>query len=193
MSSTAIIILAAGASRRLGSPKQLLLFRGKSLLQHTIDESLAFSDQVFVVLGHHQAAIAAQLQAPTVQIVVNEAWEEGMASSIRCGLRAAEMAGASTVIFLVSDQPFVSKVLLERMVDAQEKSGQPIVACRYAETIGIPVLFQQRIFTALYGLQGDSGAKKLVMQYLNDTVMVDFPEGNIDIDTAADYHQLDHD
>lgn len=193
MSSTAIIILAAGASRRLGSPKQLLLFRGKSLLQHTIDESVAFTEQVFVVLGHHQAAIAAQLQVHTAQILINEKWEEGMASSIRCGLHAAEMAGASTVIFLVSDQPFVSKLLLERMADAQEKSGKPIVVCRYAETFGIPVLFQQRIFTALYGLQGDSGAKKLVMQYLNDTAMVDFPEGNIDIDTAADYHQLDHD
>ena len=190
MCDIAVIILAAGASRRMGRPKQLLPFRGKYLLQHIVDEAFGFSDRVVVVLGANHEEISASINTEQVNVVFNNQWEQGMSTSVHCGLSALKNTNTETAIFLTCDQPFVTAGLLRQMTDVHQKNGQPIVACRYAETLGVPVLFHQSMFVQLNGLQGDAGAKKIVMQFPDLVATVDFPEGAFDIDTPDDYQNL---
>lgn len=190
MSHTAVIILAAGASRRMGRPKQLLAFRGKNLLQHIVDEALGFTDRVVVVLGANHEEIAAQIMPGAASVIINDHWEHGMSTSVRCGLDALDNSDATAAVFLTCDQPFVTAGLLRQMADTHKNTGKPIVACRYAETLGVPVLFHQSVFVHLSGLQGDAGAKKIVMQFSELVATVDFPEGQFDVDTPEDYDKI---
>eukprot|EP01031_Cornospumella_fuschlensis_P013685 gene13685-16729_t len=126
-----LIILAAGRSARLGSPKQLLSYQGKNLLQHTIDaahESQA--GPVIIVLGSDMDEIAAGLDQIHLTIVKNPNWESGMASSISCGINTANNLYPDTeaVILMVCDQPFVNAKLLKGLIKKQEESGSSIVA-----------------------------------------------------------------
>lgn len=190
MRDTAVIILAAGASRRMGHPKQLLSFRGKYLLQHIVDEAFGFSDRVVVVLGANYEEIAASINNDRVYVVVNDQWQQGMSTSVHCGLAALKNADTETAILLTCDQPFVTAGLLRQMTDTHQSTRRPIVACQYAETLGVPVLFHQSMFIQMNGLHGDAGAKKIVMQFPDLVATVDFPEGAFDIDTPDDYQNL---
>ena len=94
------------------------------------------------------------------------------------------------IIITVCDQPFVSSSLFQQLYQTQNKSVQHIVACAYADTIGTPALFTQKYFDALMSLQGDEGAKKILLANKDDVATIDFPQGNIDIDTQKDYEDL---
>jgi Uncharacterized MobA-related protein len=179
-----IIILAAGASMRLGKPKQILPWRGTTLLQHAVQVAGALVTRPIVVLGAYR-------EVPQgAQVVFNEAWQEGIASSIRLGLQTAMQQHARQVIFMVCDQPFISVHLLEELLLAQQKTGKPIIACAYAGTIGIPALFDNSLFPQLLDLKGNMGAKKIIQQNSEHTWPVPFPMGGIDIDTAEEYEAL---
>ena len=95
------------------------------------------------------------------------------------------------VVLLTCDQPFVTAPVLGQLIQLRLTSGKPIIASAYAETLGIPALFDQSCFPDLLGLKGDSGAKKIILARPHDVVLFDFPAGAIDIDTAADYKKLD--
>ena len=188
----AVVILAAGQSSRLGSPKQLLQFNGKSLLQHCVEEALETHLPVIVVVGANSELIKDEVKNLNITIAENKRWQEGMASSLRCGLAAAknlknEIDG---IIFMVSDQPFVSATLLTNLLKAQNESSLPIAASGYAGTLGTPVLFHKFFFDDLMALQGDAGARKLIEKYKNLATEISFPEGVIDIDTVEDYKAL---
>ena len=188
-----IVILAAGASSRLGQPKQLLPWQRQTLLEHSITIALAsVAKQVVVLLGAGAAGIRPAIKHEKLALIVNDLWQEGMASSIRCGLNYLLQQNASlqSAIFMVCDQPYASTKLLNNLVTLQQQTGRGIVASQYADTTGIPVLFTKALFPALLQLKGDAGAKKLVMLHPADTVTVPFPLGSIDIDTAADYQAL---
>jgi len=189
---TDIVILAAGGSSRLGRPKQLLHWQGKNLLQHAVQTALEITTQPVVVTGAHADQLVAALNPTQVQIVFNPEWEQGIASSIRCGLQALlnRTPTPEQVIFMVCDQPFVSADLLLNLINEQQKSGKTIVASAYAETLGIPALFEKAMFPQLLDLQGDHGAKKLMQQHPDQTASVDFPQGHIDIDTVGEYEAL---
>lgn len=190
---TGIVVLAAGASSRLGSPKQLLNYSGATLLQHAI-EAAQSSDaaKVLVVLGAHADAIKHALDNTTVDTIVNTEWKEGMASTIRCGLQTlVEMnPQLDAVIFMVADQPFVTTELLNNLLDLHRKEQHSIVASKYGSTFGTPVLFSKQFFPELLQLTGDVGAKSLVRKYMNQAAFVSFPKGEIDIDTVEDYKNL---
>jgi molybdenum cofactor cytidylyltransferase len=189
----AIIVLAAGTSSRLGQPKQIINFQGKILLQHAIDEAMQTNLQpVIVVVGAHENTIVKALEETKVTIIKNLNWEEGISSSIRCGLNALQEMNAATngVIFMVCDQPYVTKFLLESLLKEQQKSGLPIVASRYENILGTPVLFHKSFFSQLMQLTGDTGAKKLIKQNPQMTTSVPFAKGEIDIDTLEDYEKL---
>jgi molybdenum cofactor cytidylyltransferase len=188
-----IIILAGGNSSRLGRPKQLLLYEGETLLQHCINVSTAMlTGPVVAVLGANADLLEHEVNDNRVKWVINPAWQEGMATSIRCGLEdlLARFPALAAVIVMVCDQPFVSASLLRELTDAYEKSKKQIVAASYAGTIGTPALFDQSMFQSLLALEGDAGAKKLMKENAGFLATVAFPMGTLDIDTEADYAAL---
>jgi molybdenum cofactor cytidylyltransferase len=188
-----IIILAAGASTRLGKPKQLLLYKGKSLLQHTVDIALdAAIGPVIAVAGYNADLITQEVRDKPVSIAINEKWQSGMASSIVCGLEflLSTYPEADGVIVMMSDQPFVSTALLQDLINTQRQTAKPMVAGSYNETIGVPALFHKTIFPQLLQMTGDAGARKILQRQLLNVAIISFAKGNIDIDTAGDYNQL---
>jgi molybdenum cofactor cytidylyltransferase len=189
---TDIIILAAGASTRLGRPKQLLPWQGVTLLQHAIQTALTVTTQPVVVTGANGEHLAAALDPGQVKWVFNPNWQQGIASSIRCGLQALlnRTPEPDQVIFMVCDQPFVTPGLLLDLINEQQKSHKPIVASAYAGTLGIPALFNKSFFPQLLDLQGDTGARKIIQQHADETAFVAFQEGAYDIDTEGQYKEL---
>jgi len=191
--SCGIILLAAGASSRLGTPKQTLLYQQSTLLEHSIQAALeSVAEQVIVVLGAYAATVQPAVKEKKLSIIVNGSWQEGMASSIRFGLQyLLSMAPAARgALFMVCDQPYISAGLLNKLVTLQRQTGNAIVASQYAETTGIPAIFDKKLFPGLLQLKGDTGAKKLILQHQDDMATVPFPLGDIDIDTAADFKRL---
>lgn len=187
MPDTAIIILAAGASQRLGTPKQQLIFRNKTLLQQITATALATGNPVIVVLGANADNIRKDIAGMAVSIVVNTAWHTGMAGSIQTGLQATS---ASNVLLLLCDQPFITTTLLQELITTHHHSGKGITACAYNNTFGTPALFSKTYFTELRSLTGQEGAKKIILQNPADVATVSFPAGAIDIDTPADLEKL---
>lgn len=189
----AIIVLAAGKSSRLGKPKQLLAYQGKSLLQHTFDTALQTTMRpVVVVVGADSDTVRKETKGTEVDTVYNEEWQEGIASSLRCGLTAVQKDNSDVdgIIIMVCDQPYVSTLLLNDLVNKQIETGKPIVTCNYGETIGPPALFHKSFFPLLMKLKGDAGAKKIILKHSNEVATVLFPKGSVDIDTKSDYEEL---
>ena len=190
MKNTGVIILAAGASRRLGEPKQLLSWQGQPLLQHIIDQtSLIGFGAAAVVLGAHAATILPAINSRKFEVIINDNWEEGMASSIRKGMEhnLAVFPKMEQVLLLLSDQPFVSQELLERLLALHGQSGKKISACQYGDIIGAPAVFSKAFFPELQLLQGDRGAGKLIQRYPEEVAILPFAQGGRDIDTKEDY------
>lgn len=188
--NTAVLILAAGNSSRLGRPKQLLDLGNTTLLQHTIEETLKLSCNVRVlVLGAYQEDIRVKLNSANITILENRDWETGMASSIRVGLNwLVEHHDLDQVLILLCDQPFLDHKLMEDLIAQKSKGNKGIVGSAYGGTIGVPVLFDRKYFPELLALNGKEGAKKLVNMFGDDVDQIDFPEGNIDIDTETDFN-----
>ncbi len=193
LNSYGIILLAAGQSARLGKPKQLLNYKGKTLLAHSLQIAIETQLQPIVtVLGANLDILKESIELINTTIVINQEWSEGMASSIRCGMEellkiAPSIAG---VIIMVCDQPYVTAKLLTDLVEKHEDSSKPIIASRYNNNIGTPALFDKTIFALLLSLKGDSGAKKIMKSNPDWVETVNFPFGEIDIDTSLDYELL---
>ncbi len=187
-----LILLAAGESSRLGTPKQLLMYKGKNLMQHTIDMTLTLGMDTFIVLGAYGEKIQNQVNTFDAKIVENEEWNEGLSSSIRKGLEAVLNSNPDTeaVILLLCDQPFLSAEILKLILEKYQETGLPIVHCHYGEASGPPTLFHRSMFPFLLELKGGHGAKKVVDRFPDQVALVDFPKGKWDIDTPEDYQQL---
>jgi len=193
MSSTGVIILAAGNSSRLGRPKQLLPYRGKTLLTHVVAEVQAAELwPVVVVTGAFHIEVGDSLRGQSVEIVFNPAWEMGMASGIVAGLSnmLSLHPDVDAVIIAVCDQPFISSALFLQLINTHDASGKGIIACAYADSVGTPVLFGRSYFEQLLALAGSEGAKKLLKQYPDDLATIAFPDGQIDVDTWEDAEKL---
>ena len=193
VNSCGIIILAAGASTRLGKPKQLLQYRGKTLLAHAINEAVnSNADAVVVVLGKDANLFKKELDEKKVRVAINSSWEEGMASSLRLGLDTLlkDKPYIDAVIFMVCDQPHISSSVLNELITTQQKTTKQIVTCNYGDSMGPPALLHKKYFEELMKLSGDAGARKIIQKNMNDVATILFPEGNIDIDTEEDYEKL---
>lgn len=190
--STGIIILAAGESARMGRPKQLLKYRGKSLLLHAVETAFDLRVVPVVVLGADAAVIRPQLDEHPVLIAGNSAWREGMGASIRTGLSVllGAVPKTSAVIFMLCDQPLVSPALLEALIATHQDTGRAIVASEYNGTLGVPALFDRSLFPELLALHGTVGARHIIEAHREQAIGVPFPDGAIDIDTPADYSRL---
>lgn len=189
---TGILILAAGNSSRLGQPKQLLDFNGKSLLRHVAEESLKITKSVVVVTGSNSIEISKEFIDLELIIAENKTWNEGMGSSIRIGLNQLlnTFPTIENCIVSVCDQPFIEASVFSELIQMQQDSQKGIVAAKYADTLGTPVLFSEKYFKNLSDLSGQEGAKKLLQKFKDDIAEINFEKGAIDIDTRKDYQQL---
>jgi molybdenum cofactor cytidylyltransferase len=194
-SDIGVVVLAAGASSRLGSPKQLLKHAGTTLLQHSVHVALdSVARPVIVVLGAHAELIKPILENTAVHLVVNKDWEEGMASSVRCGITELLKAEPLTTgaVIMLCDQPYVTPALINDLVAAHAKTAKKIVASSYGGTLGAPTFFLKDLFPELLQLKGDVGAKAILRQHKEDVGSVVFSKGDVDIDTSNDYNLLTH-
>jgi molybdenum cofactor cytidylyltransferase len=189
---TGVILLAAGSSSRLGRPKQLLNYQGKTLIQNSIGVAQqSAADDLVVVLGSNSELIQTGIESKEVPVLVHAHWEEGMSSSMQCGLRyLIETRQVEQVILMLCDQPYVSQGLLDQLMDGKKASGKGILACSYSGTVGVPALFDQHYFQELLALKGTEGAKKVILNHQEDTFLVDFPLGAIDLDTEEDVQKF---
>jgi molybdenum cofactor cytidylyltransferase len=185
---SALILLAAGGSARMGSAKQLLDFGGKPLLRHAVESALASGcDPVIVVLGANEHEIRPALAGLEVETVVNDRWAEGMGTSIQTGLLALENRDIAGAILALSDQPFVTPDFLRGLVERHHRTGKAIVAAQYSGTAGVPVFFEREAFPLLMALKPDQGCKGVILGHAGDALLVDCPEAAMDIDTPEDY------
>ena len=186
-----ILILAAGNSSRLNYPKQLIEFEGQTLIERITETALKISDDILIVLGGNSELIIPKLERfnHTISTIFNPDWQQGMGTSIRIGVEKLAQK-SDLILILLSDQPFVSKILLQNMMQIFIKSQNHIVSCTYNEQLGVPMLFDKSIFPELLRLSGDKGAKSFLHLYKNSISTIDFPEGIIDIDTSEDIEKL---
>ena len=193
MSNVGAIILAAGGSTRFGRPKQLLEFQGESLVRRAVQAaSEACGSSIVVVAGDMHALIQAELRESAATVVENPEWSRGLGTSIRCGLQhlIASTPELDAVVLMACDQPFADARTIAALVAKQATTGKAIVASSYADTLGIPALFDQSCFEALLALPDDAGAKALIESRPDDVASIEFEKGAIDIDTPADFECL---
>ncbi len=191
--SIAAIIVAAGASSRLGQPKQLVMADGQPLLQRALRRAReAGAEPVFVVLGAHREVIEKAIDFGAATIVRNDDWEEGIASSIRAGVRAVDAGTeAAGVLLMTCDQPRTTAKHLRKMIqafDAQEEAL--VIASIYAGARGTPAIFPRVLFADLLGLRGDRGARGLLASASMPVVEIQFRGGEVDIDRPEDLVEL---
>jgi molybdenum cofactor cytidylyltransferase len=192
-SAIGAIVLAAGASTRMGQPKQLLHFQGRSLLHHTVEVVVAsVCKPIIVVLGAYAEKMRQEVNQLPVMVVENPQWYEGMGASIQVGMTALNATSEEIegVVLTLCDQPFVSSDVINQLVAAYHSTGQGIIASEYAGTLGVPALFSRKFFLDLMNLQPTSGAKQVIKKYSHEVFPVPFAAGAIDIDTPQDYEEL---
>ncbi len=200
-------VLAAGASSRFGTPKQLAKIGSKTLIDIALDAlNVAGLDQICVVLGCNVATIKNHLDErqksanPDFCIVQNIDWKDGLSSSIHAATKFAIAENATHLLLLACDQPFVNGALIENLLKFTDENTSEnkidvinvtsIVACAYENSAGIPAIFPAIYFDELIALEGDRGAKSVIFKSMSP-ILVDFPNGAQDIDHPIDLENLE--
>ena len=189
----AAIVLAAGSSSRMGTAKQLLRLKGRTLLRGSAEAALAsMARAVVIVVGSQAALMRDELGDLAVTIVENPRWAEVMGTSISAGIHwiTAHAVPFEAAVLMTCDQPHVTGATVGRLIEEQESSAKRLVASRYGGTIGVPALFTREYFSALSLLPPEQGAKHVLLNHQDEMAVVDFEEGAIDLDTPADYERL---
>jgi molybdenum cofactor cytidylyltransferase len=187
------IILAAGQSKRLGHPKQLLDICGQSVIRR-VTQTAAQSQltSVLVVLGHAFTEIERELDGLDVRVVHNPDFATGQATSLRVGLNELS-AESDAVLFLLGDQPTLASSVIDALIDTCQASGAAIVQARYRDRPGHPVLFARPLFAELTAITGDQGARDVIRHHAAEVQYVDIDgDAPTDIDTEADYQLVLH-
>jgi molybdenum cofactor cytidylyltransferase len=188
--SIAILVIAAGASRRLGQAKQLLRHRNTFLLHYILDECVVSRlGDVHLVLGANRAQIQTKIDL-NIPIYFNNDWSEGMGKSIAFGMQQIMQKNYDGVIVTVGDQPFFDQYILKELVLKQKEKQAKIVISTYSKGAGTPCYFDKSLFAELCQLRSDIGAKPIIKKYHHLVERIDFPKGHIDIDTTADLKYL---
>ena len=188
-----ILILAAGQSNRLGRPKQLLKYNGSRFIKRVTEIAIATEcSPVVIVLGAYADQIQSELTMNGIHVLINAHWQEGMASSIREGLKELVRLNEKIdgVVVLVCDQPYLKTKHINALIQLQAQKNLPAVSCSYEGVLGTPALFHKSLFQQLLNLQGDSGAKKILSSFNSEIGIVEFDEGVFDVDTESDYEKL---
>jgi molybdenum cofactor cytidylyltransferase len=188
--STAGIILAAGSSSRLGTPKQLLLWQGQPLVKIVSQKLLATGIQpIIVVVGAESNAVKKALEDLDITTVENLYWKEGISTSIRAGI-AALPDNIQAAIFATSDQPFVPESLIRKLIDEYGQTGAEIICPECKGELRNPVLFDKSLFAELTQLEGDTGGKALFDHHRITRVEWQNEEDFRDIDTQEEMQEM---
>jgi molybdenum cofactor cytidylyltransferase len=193
MAKVPIILLAAGASSRMGQPKQLLPWGEQTLIEHQIQTLLKTDNPVNIVIGSHSNLILPVIEKFQVNIFINKDWESGMGSSISFGIlqMIRKFPEAEGVLITLLDQPLLTTSYIEKMLGAFLPGTQQILVSHSASGwTGVPVLFDQCYFKELSGLKNDEGAKKIVKHHEENVILLDGGELLADMDTPETYQQL---
>jgi molybdenum cofactor cytidylyltransferase len=188
----AAVILAAGGSSRMGQPKQLLKFRGTSLLRRAIDTALAVpTEQVIVVLGSAADQLLPECQSANTTVVLNDQWQEGVSTSLRGGL-AAVSSDARGVFIYPADMPLVTPEALRELVHRQQVSGRPAAMTEAGGIRGVPVFITRSLFPALMIQEGDVGGAQYLRGHPEAVEAVHFDDPDLirDVDRPEDYARL---
>ena len=194
-SSTAIIVLAAGASIRMGRPKLLLTYGRRTLLRYAAEMAVAsICRPILVVLGAYRNQLQSEIDDLPVRSVINERWADGIGSSIQVGVEALNTDDRAdsikAVVLMLCDQPYVTADVIHDLVTAYQLNDKGIIASEYDGALGAPALFGREYFAELATIRGAAGAKHLIAAHVSDVVPVPFPRGMTDIDTPEDYRRL---
>ncbi|MEQ1643194.1 MAG: nucleotidyltransferase family protein [Pyrinomonadaceae bacterium] len=186
------LLLAAGGSSRLGRPKQLVKYQGKTLIRRAAETLVdASCDPIVVVLGAEIDGSTSEIADLPVQIYINQDWETGMSSSIRTGLKELLKIepDLAAVIVTLCDQPYILSSILATYITRFDADRTEIIAAQYEEIKGVPALFPRIMFEALLKLVGDKGAGDLIRSSKN-VLLIDLAEAVLDIDTLEDLNKL---
>ena len=187
----ALLLLAAGASTRMGRPKQLLPYHGRTLLRHAAETAVASGcAPIVLVTGALHEELINEVAGLPIQAVRNERWESGMASSIQTGLATVAPAHPRAVLIMLTDQPLVTPAQLRQLVAQQQQTQAPIVAAAYGDALGVPAAFDCTLIPELLKLQGQQGAVRLIAGRGAAVGRVNFPAGLLDVDTPEQYAAL---
>lgn len=185
-----IVILAAGASSRLGKSKQLLTINNEALISRAAKNACKLAEyfhllEPVVIVGKDHQTVKALLQVLPVAVVYNSKWEDGMGLSIAAAVKHLKPE-TSAVLLMTCDQVLLDADILKPLIHFWQKNSQKIVASSYNEIIGVPVIFPQKFFPELAKLQSDKGARLLLQKYSEEVVTFDLPEAIQDLDTLDD-------
>ena len=189
----AAVVLAAGSSRRMGTPKQLLRIGSGTLLRRSVEQAIASSVRAtFAVIGVNAEQMRDELRQLPMRLVENARFAEGIGTSICAAIETIERETPpfDAVVLLTCDQPNVSAASIDRLIAEHARSGAQLVASAYAETLGVPALFAREYFGALRELPPDKGAKEILMRHRRQVVPVPFEPAAVDLDTPADYEKF---
>ena len=187
-----VVILAGGVSARMGQPKQLLPYQGKTLIRRAAETALAsICTRVVIVVGAHSELVKAELEDLPILLVHNEQWRDGMSSSIRVGLNALwSRMDIEAVVIMLCDQPFVSVRIINALVKSHLTTGKRIVAATYGPIRGVPALFSRELFSEILSLRANEGARQVIANHADEVAVVSFALGAVDVDTRQDYQRL---
>jgi len=190
---TAAIILAAGAATRMGRLKQLLPYRGETLLAHGVYQAVDAGFQpVVVVIGAQAEAVRESLAHKPVVIVENAAWQTGMGSSISAGMRRLTEGAIppASIAILLADQPLVESRHLQAMQALLEGNEADAIAAEYGGTVGVPAIFTSAMFEHVGNLPPTEGARRLLRHPHFKILSFPLPEAEVDLDTPEDLAAL---
>ncbi len=187
----AAVVLAAGASTRMGRPKLVLEIAGRPVIRHVIDHlRRSRCDRIVVVVGDEAGGVAHDARGPGVQIVVNERHREGMGTSIAAGVAALPQDAEAAVIVL-GDQPRVTPAAINALIDAHRTTGKPLIASRYGEVTGAPTLIGRAMFDEARRLSGDVGGRWLMDRHPEMVGEVPLPPDlAVDLDTPEEFARV---
>lgn len=177
----------------MGRPKQLMAYQGRTLLDNVVEAALnSCCNHVVAVLGSDFELVKKSISNPEVEIVENVHWQKGMSASIVCGIDYLNTAYDSieAVVVCVCDQPFITSAIIDGLVAEYARKKNPIIASRYAGIYGVPALFSADLFPELLSLSGNRGASGIIKAHMDEVAAVDFPQGQMDIDTGEDWDKL---
>lgn len=186
-----VVVLAAGASTRFGSTKQLVRVNGRPLMHTVVSRAVELAGHsVTVVLGAHAGELAPLLKHSPASITVNREWTEGIASSIRDGVTHAPQS-ADAILIMLADQAAVTTEDLRRLAGTWRRNPNSIAAAQYAGGVGVPAVFPRWCFRDLHELRGDRGAQSLLQRFMDRVVRLPMPSAELDIDYPEDLLALE--
>ena len=193
MGSLGAVLLAAGASTRMGTVKQLLSWKKSTLLEHSIEQLKESNiDSLVVVLGANEGLIRDQVTLGNFDVVVNANWEQGMATSIACGVNYLKENNSDLehVLIALSDQPLLDSKYYNALINNFVNNDSKLVCSAYSDRFGVPAIFDQMYFPNLLQLQGQKGARSLLRGGSIEVSSIDAGDLAVDLDTKEEYNRI---